>query len=67
MGRLRRTTAGVLITKEGERMSSSYSSRTSTLPRKLIVTAVCQGMILCGIIHGVKSSVCAVMVHLSVG
>ena len=31
---------------------------TSTLPRKFIVTAVCQEMILWGIIHGVKRSVC---------
>ncbi len=51
---------------DGDRMTSSYTSMTSTLPRKLIVTAVCQGMTLWGTIHGVKSSVCAIMAHLSI-
>src|SRR5262245_36733928 len=64
MGRLRRTTAGAFMATEGDLTSSSYSSSTSTLPRKLMVIAVCQEIILWGIIQGVSSNVCAVMVHL---
>ena len=46
--RSRRTTAGILIVKVTDRMSSSYSSTTSTFPSKSIVIARCQLTTRCG-------------------
>ena len=46
--RSKRTTAGILMVMLTDRMSSSYSSSTSTLPSKSISTARRQVMTLCG-------------------
>src|SRR5579864_470586 len=53
----RRTTAGVRIATEGERISTSYSSSTSILSSAKRTTARSHEMILWGAVHGVKSSV----------
>jgi len=55
--RRRRTTAGTRHVTDGERISSSYSTTTSTVSSYLIFTASCQRRIRIGKYQGVSRRV----------